>query len=95
MMGKTQKEIQNCLISELRNMVSEFETGQLTEDGIYNYFRNFMDDAEVDSEITVNVLEDESFNDLAKEEARNIKIRQQMNDADWDDLKERWFDYLE
>lgn len=73
-MGKTQKEIQNCLISELRNMVSEFETGQLTEDGIYNYFRNFMCDAEVDSQITVNVLEDESFNDLAKEEARNIKI---------------------
>ena len=73
-MGKTQREIQNCLISELRNMVSEFETGQLTEDGIYNYFRNFMCDAEVDSQITVNVLEDESFNDLAKEEARNIKI---------------------
>lgn len=55
-------------------MVSEFETGQLTEDGIYNYFRNFMCDAEVDLQITVNVLEDESFNDLAKEEARNIKI---------------------
>lgn len=25
----------------------------------------------------------------------NPKIRQQMNDADWDDLKEKWFDYLE
>jgi hypothetical protein len=69
---KKPKEIENCLASELSNLVSEFETGQLTKEGIYNYFRLFMCDAEVDSRITVNVLE--QFGDLGKEEARNIKI---------------------
>ncbi len=71
-MGKTKKEIENCLISELRNMVSEFQYNRLTEELIYNYFRNFMCDAEVDSEITVKVLE--QFGELGKDEARNIKM---------------------
>lgn len=71
---KTPKQIENCLTSELRNLVSEFETGRLTEERIYNYFRLFMCDAEVDSRITVNVLE--QFGDLGKEEARNIKIHE-------------------
>jgi len=71
-MAKTKQQIENCLVSELRNMVSEHQLGTLTEELIYNYFRNFLCDAEVDSEITVNVLE--QFGELGKEEARNIKI---------------------
>ena len=72
MMIKTKKQIENCLVSELRNMVSELQIGTLTEELLYNYFRNFMCDAEVDSEITVNVLE--QFGELGKDEARSIKI---------------------
>jgi len=71
---KQQIEIENRLYSDLSNMVSEFETNQLTEEGIYNYFRLFLSDANVNSEIIVNVLENERFGKLGKEEARNIKI---------------------
>jgi hypothetical protein len=73
-MTKTKQQIENCLVSELRNMVSEHQLGRLTEELIYNYFRNFLCDAEVDSRITVNVLE--QFGELGKEEARNIKINE-------------------
>ena len=69
---KTKKEIENCLYSELRNMITEYEYGKLTEELIYNYFRNFLCDAEVDSKIIVNVLE--QFGELGKEEALSIKI---------------------
>lgn len=71
-MKKTQKQIENCLSSDLRNLISEFENGSLTEEIILNYFSNFMRDADIDSRITVNVLE--QFGDSGKEEARNIKI---------------------
>lgn len=71
-MFKTNQQIENCLVSELQNMVSDLKIGTLTEEMIYNYFRNFMCDAEVDSKITVNVLE--KFGELGKEQARNIKI---------------------
>lgn len=71
-MAKTKKQIENCLVSELGNMVSELKCGTLTEELLYNYFRNFMCDAEVDSEITVGVLE--QFGELGKNEARSIKI---------------------
>jgi len=73
-MTKNKREIENCLVSELRNMISEFELGRLSEELILNYFRNFMCDAGIDSHITVNVLE--QFGDLGKDEARNIKIHE-------------------
>lgn len=53
-------------------MVSELQLGTLSEESLYNYFRNFLRDAGVDSEIVVNVLE--TFGELGKEEARNIKV---------------------
>lgn len=71
-MSKTNKQIENCLVSELRNMISEHQLGRLTEEIIYNYFRNFLCDAGVDSKIVVNVLE--QFGELGKEESRNLKI---------------------
>lgn len=70
--SKQQQQVENCLVSELRNMVSELKLGTLTEELLYNYFRNFMCDAEVDSQITVNVLE--QFGELGKDQARSIKI---------------------
>lgn len=73
-MFKSKKEIENCLASELRNMISEYQSGSLTEELIYNYFRMFLCDAEVDSKIIVNVLE--QFGELGKEEARNIKVHE-------------------
>lgn len=73
-MAKTRKEIENCLVSELRNMISDIEYGRLGKEEAFDYFKNFMMDAEVDSKITVNVLEDESFGELGKNEARNIKV---------------------
>lgn len=71
---KTSKEIENCLNSDLSNLVLEFENGSLTEEGIYNYFASFMRDAEVDSRIIVNVLE--QFGELGKEEAISIKVKE-------------------
>ena len=73
-MYKTKEEIENCLSSELGNMVSEFRNGTLTEELIYNYFKNFLCDSEVDSRITVNVLE--RFGELGKQEALCIKINE-------------------
>jgi len=71
-MNKTKQQIENCLVSELRNMILEHDHGTLTEELIYNYFRHFLLDAGIDSRIVVNVLE--QFGELGQEEARNIKI---------------------
>lgn len=71
-----QVQIENMLYSDLSNMVSEFQLGQLTEELIYNYFRLFLSDADVDSRIIVNVLEKERFGKLGKEEALGIKINE-------------------
>lgn len=57
MKNKTKKEIEKCLTKELRNLVNELKSGSLTEEYIYNYFRLFLTDAEIDSQIVVNVLE--------------------------------------
>ncbi len=71
---KTNKQIENCLVSELRNVILELQNETLTEELLYNYFRIFMCDAEVDSQITINVLE--QFGELGKKEAKNIKINE-------------------
>ena len=71
---KTNKQIENRLVSELRNMILELQNETLTEELLYNYFGIFMCDAEVDSQITINVLE--QFGELGKKEAKNIKINE-------------------
>ncbi len=73
-MKKTQKQIENCLYSDLNNLIDEFNNGDLTEENIYNYFRLFLDDANVDSRIIVNVLENKCFGEFGRDEARSIKI---------------------
>lgn len=55
-------------------MITEFDTGVLTEALILNYFSRFMCDAGVDSDITVSVLE--RFGRLGKQEALTIKINE-------------------
>ena len=71
---KNQKQIENCLASDLNNMIFEFELGRLTKESIFEYFVDFLVSANVDSEIIVNVLEKEQFGNLGKDEARDIKV---------------------
>ena len=71
---KSDQEIINCLVSELSNLIFDFKSNTLSEADLYNYFRNFLEDANIDSRIIVKVLEDERFGDLAKDEALSIKI---------------------
>lgn len=75
-MKNTQKQIENCLFSELSNMIDEFKLKRLTEEDIYGYFKKFLIDSNVDSEIVVKVLEHDRFGKLGKEEARNIKVNE-------------------
>ena len=71
---KTKQQIENCLFSDLNSMIQEFDNDILTKESILNYFSLFMRGAEVDSKITVNVLE--KFGTLGKEEALCIKINE-------------------
>lgn len=73
-MKKTQKEIENCITSELGNMIVEFEEGTLTEENIYYYISQILLDAQINSDIVVNVLENNLFGKAGKEAALNIKI---------------------
>ena len=73
-MKKTDKEIVNCLVSELSNLLSEHKSGTLTDDDIYGYFRRMLLDSGLDSKIIVKVLEDEHFKELGREHARYIKV---------------------
>jgi len=72
----TNKEIENCLTSDLQNLIYEFESGNLTEELLYGYFSEFLLDANVDSKIVVNVLEQVNFGKLGKEQALSIKINE-------------------
>lgn len=56
----------NCLTCELQNLISEFNNKTLTTEGIFNYFSNFLIDANVDSRIVVEVLEEERFGEEGK-----------------------------
>ena len=71
-MKHTPKQIENCLFSELSEMVYEMECEELTMEYVFHHFRNFLIYSNVDSTIVVNVLE--QFGKLGKEEALNIKI---------------------
>ena len=72
--GKEQQIIENCLSSDLSNMISEFESGELSTSTILQYFSDFLLDANIDSRIIVNVLERKSFGENGKEAARTIKV---------------------
>lgn len=75
-MKKTQKEIENCLASELSNMLDENTLIEFIDEDILRYFSKFLLGAEVDSKIVVNVLEREDFGEVGKEAARAIKVNE-------------------
>ena len=72
--SKEQQIIENCLSSDLNNMISEFESGDLTIPIILQYFSDFLLDANIDSRIIVNVLERKSFGKDGEDVARTIKV---------------------
>jgi len=74
---KKEEKIKNRLISDLRNMKHEIESGTIiTEELLYGFFAEILLDAKVDSKIIVNVLESEEFGELGEDEARYIKINE-------------------
>lgn len=73
---KTNKEIENCIVSELSNLVSEFELGELTKEGLFSYISTILIDADVDSSIVINVFEEGRFGEEGANEAMGIKVRQ-------------------
>lgn len=75
-MKKTKEEIENCLTSNLQNMIYELEVGNIDENLIYDFFSEILLDANVDSHIVVNVLERSNFGTSGKEAARYIKVNE-------------------
>ena len=71
---RTQKQIENSLISHLGGLIDEYRTGSLQEEDILYFFMRSMQVSQVDSEITVNVLENIKFGKLGKEVALTLKI---------------------
>ena len=71
---KTKQQIENCLISDLQNMKYEVQSGNVDMEMIFGFFSEILLDAEVDSKIIVNVLEQKNFGDMGKEYARYIKV---------------------
>lgn len=70
------EQIINSLTSDLSNLLSEFDTNQLTKEILVDYFCDFLLDAKVDSKIVVNVLEDKEFGEIGKNAALGIKINE-------------------
>lgn len=68
--------IKNRLTSDLQNLMYEYESDDLTKEVLMNYFSTFLLDADVDSTIVVEVLEDNSFGEIGKQEALAIKINE-------------------
>lgn len=74
-MIRVDKERENCISSELSNLISEFECGSLTKEDLLSYISNMLIDGGVDSTIVVNVLE-RDFGEEGKQQALAIKINE-------------------
>ena len=68
----TDKQIENCVTSELRNLMSEFELGTLTKETLISYVGTMLLDAQVDSRIIVKVLD--KFGKEGKDMSMCIKV---------------------
>ena len=68
------KIIENKIVSDVRNLLSEHELGNLTKELLLNYVSSILQDTELDSRIIVKVLE--QFGELGKYEALCIKINE-------------------
>lgn len=71
---KSDQEKINYLCSTLSQFRDEFSAGQIVEESLYGYFRQFMKAAGVNSDITIAVLEE--FGEAGHEEALIIKIEE-------------------
>jgi len=69
---KTDKQIENCISSELENFLGEFEAGVLTKQDFLQYVGSILIDSEMDSRITVNVMN--QFGEEGKEVSMWIKV---------------------
>jgi hypothetical protein len=67
-----QREIENCLKSELVSFILELQLGNLSREDLIRNFSNILLAAKVDSDIIVNVLE--QFGEDGKEQAMCIKV---------------------
>jgi len=80
-MKLTKKEIEsaNCLYSDLSNLISEVDTIQkqegytVTDELLLSYFSDFMESANVNTDVTIKVLE--NFGDTGRDLARNLKVK--------------------
>ena len=70
-MPKTNKEIRNCLYSDLSNYCAEFPEN---ESVLLSAFSQFLEDADVDTDIIIAVLEKYGC-DEALDLARDIKVK--------------------
>jgi hypothetical protein len=75
-MNKTPKQIENCITSELSNLIGEFESGTLDKEGILSYVSTILLDANLDSRIVVNILEQPDFGEEGQYQARCIKVNE-------------------
>lgn len=75
-MKKTKKGIENSLKSDLNNLLSEYDLGRLNHEVLIGYFSEFLQDADVDSRIIVNVLESNEFGSIGREAALAIKVNE-------------------
>lgn len=75
-MRKTKEQVKNCLTSDLRNMIYEAQDKNFDEAIIFDFFSEILLDADVESEIIVDVLESVEFGELGKCKARNIKVNE-------------------
>ena len=73
-MKKTDKEVENSVSSELKNLIHDLNNQTLTEEILLNYISIILRDANVDSKIVVNILE--RFGNIGKYEALCIKINE-------------------
>lgn len=69
-------KIENKLISDLKNCLTEFRNKTLDEESLLMYFRDFLLDAKVNSNTVVNILERDYFGEIGKEIARSIKVEE-------------------
>jgi hypothetical protein len=71
---KTATEIKNCLVSDLTNMISELEGGNMTKETLIDGITEMLDDAGLDTDILIKVLEDKRFGELGKDKSMAVKI---------------------
>ena len=69
----TAKESENCVISELTNMIYELEAGDLYKENLLLYVSQILLDSQMDDRSVINIMEDPAFGEEGKDRAMDIK----------------------